>query len=139
MGLSGRLSRQYAGRLERGAVENPSLGMMVLFRRACGASWSELFDLLEPIEAPEIDLKPIDESEFPDEVKVQMKDKLSRQVYKSSRKLPYSFGSKPEPPEQHRRTTEKLRNYRIVANIIEQAVKERRCSSREAIPEAEAR
>jgi hypothetical protein len=96
--------------------------MMVLFLRACGASWSEFSDLLEPIEVPEIDPKPIDGSEFPDEVKARMKDKLGRQVYKFARKLPYSFGSKPEPPEQHRRTVEKLRNYRIVANIVEQAV-----------------
>jgi transcriptional regulator with XRE-family HTH domain len=111
-------------RLERAKLKKPTLEMIARFLRVCGASWSELFDLLEPVEVPENDMKAIVESEFSNEVKERMKRKLERQVYKFSRKLPYSFGGKPEPPERHRRTAEKLRNYRVVVNIVEQAITE---------------
>jgi transcriptional regulator with XRE-family HTH domain len=124
MGLTGRASRGFVSQLEKGRIGNPSVRTIALFLRACGARWHQVTDLLEFSEPVEIDLKPIKDSEFDVRDKQRLEWAVEKQVRKFEAKLTVRAGCKPLRPGKQAETVRKLRNYRIVANIVEQAVNE---------------
>ena len=124
MGLTGRASGKFIGHLENGRIENPSVKTIARFLCACGARWHQVTDLLEFAEPVEIDPKPIKDSEFDVRDKQRMEWAVEKQVRKFEAKLAMPIGGKPLHPGKQAETVRKLRNYRMVANIIEQAVNE---------------
>jgi transcriptional regulator with XRE-family HTH domain len=124
MGLTGRASGRFIEHLENGRTKNPSVKTIALFLRACGARWHQVTDLLEYAEPVEIDTKPIDDSEFDFRDKQRLEQAVEKQVRKYEVKLASPVGSRPEHPARQPETVRRLRNYRIVANIVEQEVAE---------------
>jgi transcriptional regulator with XRE-family HTH domain len=53
MGRQGKGSHHVAGRLERGEVENPTIGMLADYLRACRASFGDILDVLDRYTARE--------------------------------------------------------------------------------------
>jgi hypothetical protein len=80
--------------------------------------------LLDGREPVEIDLKPIKDSEFDVRDKQRMEWAVERQVRKFEAKLARPVGGKPLHPGKQAETVRKLRNYRMVVSIIEQAMNE---------------
>ena len=124
MGLTGEQRRKAVERLEHGRIGNPSVDTIGRFLRACGAFWGEIAGVLEGCEPVEIDTKPIKDSEFDVRDKQRLEWAVERQVRKFETKLAAPIGGKPLHPGKQAETVRKLRNYRMVANIIEQAVAE---------------
>jgi hypothetical protein len=124
MGLSYSMRKMTVMLLETGRTANPTVQTLGRFLRACGALWGEVTDLLDGREPVEIDLKPIKDSEFDVRDKQRMEWAVEKQVRKFETKLARPVGGKPLHPEKQAEAVRKLRNYRIVANIIEQAVNE---------------
>jgi transcriptional regulator with XRE-family HTH domain len=124
MGLSYSMRKMAVMRLETGRTANPTVETLGRFLRACGALWSEVTDLLGSSKPVEIDTKPIEDSEFDVRDKQRMEWAVERQVRKFEARLAAPIGGKPLHPGKQAETVRKLRNYRIVANIIEQAVNE---------------
>ena len=124
MGLTYPMRKMTVMLLETGRTANPTVQTLGRFLRACGALWSEVTDLLDGREPVEIDLKPIKDSEFDVRDKQRMEWAVEKQVRKFETKLAAPIGGKPLHPGKQAETVRKLRNYRMVANIIEQAVSE---------------
>jgi transcriptional regulator with XRE-family HTH domain len=124
MGLTGRASGRFIGHLENGRIGNPSVKTIALFLRACGAKWHQVTDLLEFAEPVEIDTRPIRDSEFDVRDKRRLEWAVEKQVRKFETKLAMPIGGKPLHPRKQAEAVRKLRNYRMVVSIIEQAVNE---------------
>uniref|UniRef100_A0A7C6EC15 XRE family transcriptional regulator n=1 Tax=candidate division WOR-3 bacterium TaxID=2052148 RepID=A0A7C6EC15_UNCW3 len=50
IGLSLKSGKGYISHLEKGWIKNPPIGTILLFLRACGASWVEFFKELDAID-----------------------------------------------------------------------------------------
>ena len=50
IGLSSKTKDSYISHLEKGRLKNPALGLILLYLRACGESWSEFFKHLDAID-----------------------------------------------------------------------------------------
>ena len=50
IGLSLKSGKGYISHLEKGRIKNPPIGTIMLFLRACGASWVEFFKELDKID-----------------------------------------------------------------------------------------
>ncbi|MEO0114601.1 MAG: helix-turn-helix transcriptional regulator [candidate division WOR-3 bacterium] len=50
IGLSSKTKDSYISHLEKGRLKNPALGLILLYLRACGASWVEFFKELDAID-----------------------------------------------------------------------------------------
>ncbi|MEO0094105.1 MAG: helix-turn-helix transcriptional regulator [candidate division WOR-3 bacterium] len=50
IGLSSKTKDSYISHLEKGRLKNPALGLILLYLRACGASWVEFFQELDRID-----------------------------------------------------------------------------------------
>ncbi|MEO0114772.1 MAG: helix-turn-helix transcriptional regulator [candidate division WOR-3 bacterium] len=50
IGLSSKTKNSYISHLEKGRLKNPALGLILLYLRACGASWVEFFRELDRID-----------------------------------------------------------------------------------------
>ena len=50
IGFSYKSAGSFISHLEKGSLKNPSLGVILLYLRACGASWSEFFKELDIID-----------------------------------------------------------------------------------------
>jgi hypothetical protein len=124
MGLTYSMRKMTVMLLETGRTANPTVQTLGRFLRACGALWGEVTDLLDGREPVEIDLKPIRDSEFDVRDKQRMEWAVEKQVRKFETKLAMPVGGKPLHPGKQAETVRKLRNYRIVVSIIEQAVAE---------------
>jgi hypothetical protein len=122
MGLTGRASGRFIGHLENARIRNPSVKTIALFLRACGARWSQVTDLLEFSEPVEVDTRPIKDSGFDVRDRQRLEWAVEKQVRMFEAKLTMRSGCKPLRPGKQVETVRKLRNYRMVANIIEQAV-----------------
>jgi transcriptional regulator with XRE-family HTH domain len=110
--------------LETGRTANPTVGTLGRFLRACGARWSDVTDLLDSQEPVEIDARPLQDSEFDVRDRQRLESAVEKQVRKYELKLALPAGGKPLHPAKQAETVRKLRNYRMVATIVEQAVSE---------------
>jgi len=124
MGLTYPMRKMTVMCLETGRTANPTVKTLGRFLRACGALWGEITDLLDGSEPVEIDTRPIKDSEFDVRDKQRLEWAVEQQVRKFETKLARPVGGKPLHPVKQAETVRKLRNYRMVANIIEQAVSE---------------
>ena len=122
MGLDGKQRRKTVERLEHGRIGNPSLDTIGRFLRACGASWGEVTAVLDRGESVEIDTKPIADTEFEVRDKQRMEWAVEKQVRKFETNLARPIGAKPLHPKKQAEAVRKLRNYRMVVSIIEEAV-----------------
>jgi|UniRef100_A0A7C6E9M8 transcriptional regulator with XRE-family HTH domain len=50
IGLSEKFGQGYISRLEKGKAKNPPIQTILLYLRACGASWVEFFKKLDAID-----------------------------------------------------------------------------------------
>ncbi len=50
IGLSSKTKDSYISHLEKGRLKNPALGVILLYLRACGASWVEFFKELDALD-----------------------------------------------------------------------------------------
>jgi hypothetical protein len=124
MGLNERSGKTWVMRLETGRIKSPSLRSIALCLRASGARWSEFADLLERVTLPGIDRALFERSGFSEQLQERMRSATEREVARFSLKLAFPTGTRPAAPDRQRRAAERLRNYRVVANLVEQAVVE---------------
>jgi transcriptional regulator with XRE-family HTH domain len=124
MGLTGTGRRKTVERLERGRNRNPLLDTVLRFLRACGAGWGDIADVLEDAPGSETNLKPLADSGFEASVQKRVAAGVERQVRRYELKLARPAEGRPLHPEQRQEAVRKLRNYRLVIGIIEQAVNE---------------
>jgi transcriptional regulator with XRE-family HTH domain len=129
MGLKGRWRDLGVRRLELGLIGNPSLKTVNLFLQACGAGWPEILDLLMRPPPVPIDLKPIEDAGFRPEITERLKQAAEAETWEFNRKTRYRGKGKPDDPKplhpaKRQLVAERMRNYRIVANIIEWDVRE---------------
>jgi len=122
MRLGGKQRRKTVERLEHGRIGNPSLDTIGRFLRACGASWGEVTAVLDRGEPVEIDTKPIADTEFEARDKQRLEWAVEKQVRKFETKLARQVATKPLHPRKQSEAVRKLRNYRMVVSIIEEAV-----------------
>ena len=111
-------------RLETGRVANPTVKTIALYLRACGALWGEITGILDYREPVPIDTKAITDSELSPEDKQRLEWAIEKQVRKFETKLAMPMGGKPLHPARQAEAVRKLRNYRIVVTLMEQAVAE---------------
>jgi len=111
-------------RLENRYSVDPSLSTVARYLQACAAHWSDFTSVLEPCIEVVLDSEAIEKSGFSEQMRERLKARTEEQAKAFARKLPYLHGLKPAPPQQLRTTAERLRNYRIVVNLVEQAVTE---------------
>ena len=124
MGLTGKSSGNVVGHLEQGRIKNPSVRTLTLFLRACGALWGEITGILDSGEPVPIDTQAITDSELSLEDKQRLEWAVNKQVRKFETKLAMPIGGRPLHPVKQAEAVRKLRNYRIVVTLIEQAVAE---------------
>ena len=124
MGLTGSRREVEVWRLEQGRSVNPTLERIALYLRACGARWSDFTSLLERIDTPQVDTPAIERSGFALSDRERLAAATLRQAYRFEQGLRFTSGEKPVHPERRTAVAAKLRNYRIAANIIEQAVED---------------
>ena len=118
MGIRCGGNRAVVARLERGQTRSPKLETVARFLRACDARWSQFTDLLEREGLIALDLKPIEESGLSDRQQKRLIRMTEKQVSKFQIKLSPRAGAKPVHPDIRMRVVSRLRNYRLVANII---------------------
>ena len=129
MGLKGQWRKVSVSRLEKGRIGNPSLKLVAHFLRVCGARWSEFTDLLMWPEPVAVDAEPIEEAGFEDEIRDRVLSKTERQARKFQHKLAYPIKrqrgiTRPVHPARQQAVVLRLRDYRMVSNIVEQDVTE---------------
>jgi transcriptional regulator with XRE-family HTH domain len=124
VGLHGKGRWNLIGRLEKGRIGNPSLGLITFYLRACGALFSEFYDTLTRVELIPIDATPIRKTEFAPDRKERIIEQTTKQVNKYQSRTEYPLVAAPMKPEKQRKAAEGFRQYRIQLNIIEQAVEE---------------
>jgi transcriptional regulator with XRE-family HTH domain len=122
MALKGRGRWNQVARLERGENHNPSLKLVTLFLRACGAKFAEFYDCLTRTEPGPVDTREIDRANLPRRRKDILKQKTVRQVQKYRMRTEYPLRGAPMPPCRQKPAVEKFRQYRVRVNIIQEAV-----------------
>jgi transcriptional regulator with XRE-family HTH domain len=124
MDLTGHRRETQIWRLEQGKTVNPTLERVALFLQACGASWSDFIPALEHVETHEVRAQAIDNSGLARADRERLARATGNQVRKFEQGLRFSAGAKPLHPSRRAAVAGRLRNYRITANLIEQAVEE---------------
>jgi transcriptional regulator with XRE-family HTH domain len=129
MGLKGKWRKMKVRRLESGRVRNPFLKTVNLFLQACGAGWSDISDLLMKPPSVPIDLKPIADAGFRPEITQRLEKAAKAETEEFIWKTRYRGKGKPTDPKplhpaKRQRVAERMRNYRMVAQIIEWDVRE---------------
>jgi transcriptional regulator with XRE-family HTH domain len=115
-------SRIQIWRLEQGRSGNPSLGTISRYLRASGARWTEIGELLDRVPIPDIDLKPVQESGLSDWGKAKASRAAQAEVERYAKRLPFRRRIKPADTRKQSQMIARLRNYRLVTNIVEEAV-----------------
>jgi transcriptional regulator with XRE-family HTH domain len=116
------VSHVHIRHLESGLVRKPSLELIAGYLRACGARWSELADILERTDSVPIETGAIDELDRTQSEKDKLKARVQGQVDNYCLKLPYRANMKPIHPDQLTSVGKRLRNYRLMVNLVEEAV-----------------
>jgi transcriptional regulator with XRE-family HTH domain len=139
MGLKGKGRRSHVARLERGENANPHARTLILYLKACGAPMGKLFDQFDttidfvPVEEKFnkawdaagleiIGVKPEKRAQVLARVKAWILNKTTSETDKYQLKAVFPLRGKPVEPDEARRRTEKLAEYRIHENTIKRAV-----------------
>jgi transcriptional regulator with XRE-family HTH domain len=122
LGFKDACGHAYICRLEQGKVKRPLLDTIVNYLHVCGArmvDFGVLLDRVEPL--PELRIGDV-RGEKPERVQ-QVENKVKREVAEYQRKAQYPTRTLPATPEKQRRGAEKLREYRIQADLVERALR----------------
>lgn len=122
MGLTGKGGHFLVGGLERGIFKRPTIPTIDRFLRACGARWMQLADVLDGVDSVPLNLKPPGRVALSDTAKEQAHAATAREARHYEREEARPVQAEPPKKEEVIRRADRLRNYRLVANVIEQAV-----------------
>jgi len=120
MGYTSVGRRMLLQRLETGRVSKPTLEMVARYLQGCAARWGSIIDLLEAVPPVKLDISRVKSRKFPEE----LKQRTEEQTQAVAQGLAYMRTEKPIAPEQHKQGVKRYSEYRLVANVIEQAVTE---------------
>ena len=118
MGYSGKGRRRLVERLESGQIAEPTLKMVARYLQGCAARWSSIADLLESVPKVKLDISRVKSRKFPEE----LKQRTEEQTQAVAQGLAYMRTEKPIAPEQRKQGVKRYSEYRLIANVIEQAV-----------------
>jgi transcriptional regulator with XRE-family HTH domain len=122
MGLRGKGRWNLIARLEHGRVADPHLSTITFYLRACGALFSEFYDVLTRVQHLPIDPTPIQNTKLSLKRKERVIEQATKMVHKYQERIEYPLVAVPMKPEKQRKATEAFRVYTIQAKIIEQEV-----------------
>lgn len=123
IGLQGNCRREQVGRLERGRNSNPSLKLVTLYLRSCGARIEEISDLLnrlEPLLPPRV---PAEKTNLTPEEIEQIEIATRGDAGKYQRHVQYPRAGTPPRPAVQRKRAERWQEYQLQLRISLAAVK----------------
>jgi transcriptional regulator with XRE-family HTH domain len=120
MGYSSIGRRMALQRLEAGRISKPTLEMVARYLQGCGARWHSIVDLLESVPPVKLDISKVKSRKFTEAVK----QKTEEQAQAVNQAMVYMRPEKPVSPEKRKQGTRRYSEYRLIANVIEQAVTE---------------
>jgi len=120
MGYTGPNRRIPVLRLEAGLISEPTLEMTARYLHGCGKRWHSIIDLLESVPPVRLDISKVKSRKF----SAAVKQKTEEQAQAVGQAMVYMKTEKPIAPEQRRKGTKRYSEYRLIANVIEQAVTE---------------
>ena len=120
MGYSGANRRRLVERLENGRIVEPTVKMTARYLQGCGARWHSIIDLLEAVPPVKLDILKVKSRKFTEAVK----QKTEEQAQAVGQAMVYMRTEKPIAPKQRKKGTKRYSEYRLIANVIEQAVNE---------------
>ena len=122
MGLRGKGRWNLIARLEHGKIAEPHLSTITCYLRACGALFSEFYDVLTRVELLPIDTTPMQSTKLSLKRKERVIEQVTKHVQKYQARIEYPLVAVPMKPEKRRKATEAYREYAIQAEIIGQEV-----------------
>jgi hypothetical protein len=120
MGYSGKHRRMPIHRLEAGSISEPTLQMVTQYLQSCAARWNSIMDLLEAAPPVKLDISRVRSRTFPEKLR-QLAEEQTQAVAQG---LAYMRTEKPIAPERRKLGVKRYSEYRLIANVIEQAVTE---------------
>jgi len=120
MGYSGKGRRRLVERLENGQIAEPTVKMVARYLQGCGVKWRSITDLLESVRPVKLDISKVKSRKF----SAAVKQKTEEQAQAVGQALVYMRTEKPIAPEQRKQGTKRYSEYRLIANVIEEAVTE---------------
>ncbi|MEO0108681.1 MAG: helix-turn-helix transcriptional regulator [candidate division WOR-3 bacterium] len=125
MGLTGPGRRALIHRLETGRTSAPGLFVIARFLRACGARWYQITDILEQAWDLPPDTSALCTSELAPEAQVLLRERVTRQAEAYERTLRHAEQGRVYSPEQQQVMASRQRSYRLVVEVVEEAVRAR--------------
>jgi len=122
MGLTGEQAYKLVWRLESGRGQDPSIGTIARFLKACGARWYQFCDVLEPVETAEISVPEAAKELLPKRAIEQAETAARDETWRYSKNQQEFFHLKPQAPESKPESIEKFMTYRMLENVIQQGV-----------------
>jgi len=107
-------------RLETGRISKPTLEMTARYLQGCGVRWRSITDLLESVRPVKLDISKVKSRKF----SAAVKRKTEEQAQAVGQAMVYMKTERPIAPEQRRKGTKRYSEYRLIANVIEEAVTE---------------
>jgi transcriptional regulator with XRE-family HTH domain len=120
MGYFGPSRRRLVERLENGRIAEPTVKMVARYLQGCGARWHSIVDLLESVPPVKLDIVKVRSRKFTEAVK----QKTEEQAQAVNQAMAYMRPERPVSPERRKQGTKRYSEYRLIANVIEQAVTE---------------
>jgi transcriptional regulator with XRE-family HTH domain len=113
MGLGYRSGKSFVSLLEKGKIPDPHLSTITFYLRACGALFSEFYDVLTRVELLPIDPTPIQQTKLSLKRKERAVEQVTKQVQKYQARIEYPLVAVPMKPEKQWKATEAYREYAI--------------------------
>ena len=120
MGYTSVGRRMALQRLETGRISKPTLEMVARYLQGCGARWRSITDLLESVPPVKLDISKVKSRKF----SAAVKQKTEEQAQAVGQAIVYMRQEKPVSPEKRKQATRRYSEYRLIANVIEEAVTE---------------
>jgi hypothetical protein len=120
MGYSGKGRRRLVERLENGRIAEPTVKMVARYLQGCGVRWRSVADLLESVPPVKLDISKVKSRKF----SAAVKQKTGEQAQAVGQAMVYMKSENPIAPEQRKQGTRRYSEYRLIANVIEEAVTE---------------
>jgi len=120
MGYTSVGRRMALQRLETGRISKPTLEMVARYLQGCGARWRSIIDLLERVPPVRLDISKVRSRKF----SAAVKQRTEEQAQAVGQAMVYMKTEKPIAPEQRKQGTKRYSEYRLLANVIEEAVTE---------------
>jgi transcriptional regulator with XRE-family HTH domain len=112
MGRQGKGSHHVAGRLERGEVENPTIGMLADYLRACRASFGDILDVLDRYTARETVIE-VETQKALAKVREFLPAKVDRAVERFDRGIRRRAEEKHEPLPEPKERVKRARSFAL--------------------------